>query len=185
MMTELEKWKAGELYNPNQDPTLLAMIHQAELRCFEYNRTAPTQPDELYRQLKGLLGSVGERCRIIQPFKCDYGFNIHVGEDFFANCNLVVLDGAPVRFGKHVYIGPNCGFYTAGHPFDIEQRNQGIEYACAITVGDNVWIGGHVCVMPGVSIGSNSVIGAGAVVTRDVPSGVLAAGNPCRVIKPI
>jgi len=184
-MTELEKSRVGLLYDPNHDPQLVDMIRQCEQRCYEYNHTPPAQLEGLTSQLRALLGGTGERVRIIQPFKCDYGCNIHVGEDFFANCNLVILDGAPVTFGDHVFVGPNCGFYTAGHPLDEPQRNQGLEYARPIVVGNNVWIGGNVCVMPGVTIGDGAVIGAGSVVTRDIPPRVLAFGNPCRVIKSI
>ena len=106
-----------------------------------------------------------------------------MGENFFANFNLVILDEARVTFGDNVFIAPNCAFYTAGHPLDVAQRNAGLEYSLPIRVGNNVWIGGNVCVMPGVTIGDNTVIGAGSVVVHDIPAGVLAAGNPCRVIR--
>ena len=119
------------------------------------------------------------------PFQCDYGYNIEIGENFFANFNCIIVDCAKVKFGNHVFIAPGCGFYTAGHPLDVSQRNQGLEYAYPITVGDNVWFGGNVSVLPGVTIGSNTVIGAGSVVNFDIPSGVIAAGNPCRVIREI
>ena len=108
-----------------------------------------------------------------------------MGENFYANVGLTILDGAPVTFGDNVFVGPYCGFHTAGHPLDAGQRNRGLEYARPITVGDNVWFGAQCCVLPGVTIGSGSVIGAGSVVTHDIPSGVLAAGNPCRVIRAI
>ena len=121
----------------------------------------------------------------MQPFWCDYGYNITFGENFFANHNLVILDCAKVTFGNNVFIGPNCGFYTAGHPIDFEQRNRGLEYAYPIKVGSNVWFGGGVQVMPGVSIGSNVVIGGGSIVTKDIPSNVIAVGNPCKVIREI
>ena len=117
------------------------------------------------------------------PFWCDYGYNIEIGENFFANHNTVILDGGGVTFGDNVFIAPNCGFYTAGHPIGFERRNQGLEYAYPITVGDNVWIGAGVQVLPGVTIGSDVVIGAGSVVTRDIPSHSVAVGNPCRVLR--
>ena len=120
----------------------------------------------------------------IEPnFFCDYGFNISFGENFYSNHNLVILDANKVEFGDNVFIGPNCGFYTSGHPIDFETRNKGLEYAKPIKVGNNVWIGGNVCVMPGVTIGSNVVIGAGSVVTKDIPDNCAAYGNPCKVAK--
>ena len=128
---------------------------------------------------------MGSGCRILAPFWCDYGCHIRVGREFFANHNMVILDAAPVTFGDHVFVAPNCGFYTSGHPIDAERRDRGLEYAYPITVGDHVWFGAGVHVMPGVTIGSNVVIGAGSVVTRDIPDGSVAVGNPCRVIRPI
>ncbi|MBQ0059589.1 MAG: sugar O-acetyltransferase [Lachnospiraceae bacterium] len=122
---------------------------------------------------------------ITAPFYCDYGCNISVGDNFYTNHNVTILDGAPVTFGDNVFIAPNCVFSTAGHPIDAEQRNQGLEIALPITVGNNVWIGTQVSVLPGVTIGDNTVIGAGSVVNKDIPSGVVAAGNPCRVIREI
>ena len=122
---------------------------------------------------------------IEQTFWCDYGYNIEIGENFYSNHNLIILDGAKVTFGDNCFIAPNCGFYTAGHALDIKQRNQGLEIAWPITVGNNVWFGGNVIVLPGVSIGDGCIIGAGSVVNKDIPSGVLAAGNPCRVIRKI
>ena len=119
--------------------------------------------------------------QIESNFFCDYGYNISVGENFYANHNLVILDGAKVEFGDNVFVGPNCGFYTAGHPIDIKSRNEGIEYAKPIKVGNNVWFGGNVSVMPGVTIGDNVTIGAGSVVTKDIPSNCVAYGNPCKV----
>ncbi|MFR7478870.1 MAG: sugar O-acetyltransferase, partial [Acutalibacteraceae bacterium] len=115
----------------------------------------------------------------------DYGSHIQIGENFYTNHNCIILDGAPVVFGDNVFIAPNCTFSTAGHPLDVEQRNEGLEYAYPITVGDNVWFGASVTVLPGVTIGSNTVIGAGSVVNRDIPSGVVAVGNPCRVLRTI
>lgn len=108
-----------------------------------------------------------------------------LGDNFFANHGLVLLDAAPITFGNNVFLGPDCGFYTSGHPVDFERRNTGLEYAWPITVGDNVWMGGGVRVMPGVTIGSNVVIGSGSVVTKDIPSGVVAVGNPCKPVRPI
>ncbi|MDE6581700.1 MAG: sugar O-acetyltransferase, partial [Duncaniella sp.] len=135
--------------------------------------------------LRRLLGEVKGSILIEQTFYCDYGYNIRVGENFYANFNLVILDGAPVTFGDNVFIAPDCGFYTAGHPLDATERNKGLEYARPITVGNNVWIGAKVSVLPGVTIGDNCVIGAGSVVNKDIPANSLAVGNPCRVIKKI
>jgi maltose O-acetyltransferase len=135
--------------------------------------------------MRKLLGKTGNRFEIIAPFYCDYGYNIEVGENFFANHNTVILDGAKVRFGDNVFVAPNCGFYTAGHPLDAERRNQGLEYAKPITIGNDVWIGAGVHVMPGVTIGNNVVIGAGSIVVKDIPDNSVAVGNPCRIPKHI
>ena len=145
----------------------------------------PSKLKERERILKDILGKTGESFCIHSPFWCDYGYNIELGENFFANHNCVILDGAKVTFGDNVFIAPDCGFYTAGHPLDVKQRNQGLEYAYPITVGNNVWIGGGVKVMPGVTIGDNVVIGSGSIVTKDIPNNVVAAGNPCKVLRSI
>ncbi len=135
--------------------------------------------------MRRILGHVEDSILIEQPFFCDYGYNISVGKNFYANFNLVILDGAKVTFGDNVFIAPNCGFHTAGHPIDPVERNKGLEYARPITVGNNVWIGASVTVLPGVTIGDNCVIGAGSVVTKDITAGSVAVGNPCRVIRKI
>lgn len=131
------------------------------------------------------MGKTGNNLTVESPFLCDYGYNIEVGENFYANYNCVMLDGAKITFGDNVLIAPDCGFYTAGHPIDAAQRNKGLQYDKPISVGDNVWIGGGVKVMPGVTIGNNVVIGGGSVVTKDIPDNVVAVGNPCRVIRKI
>ncbi len=151
--------------------------------CFEYNNLKPSLLEERDKLIRKIIGKAGKNIFIEQQFWCDYGFNIEVGDNFYANHGLVILDGAKVTFGDNVFIAPQCGFYTAGHPLDYETRNMGLEYALPITVGDNVWIGGMVSVMPGVKIGSGSVIGGGSVVIKDIPENVLAVGNPCRIIK--
>lgn len=132
-----------------------------------------------------LLGKTKGNFYVTAPFYCDYGYNIEVGENFYSNHNLVILDGGKVTFGDNVFIAPNCCFSTAGHPLDSEQRNKGLEFAYPITVGNNVWFGAGVIVLPGITIGDDVVIGAGSIVNRDIPSGVIAAGNPCRVIREI
>lgn len=180
---ELEKMMSGDLYDATNNTTLLDLLTQTQEMCHDYNQLRPSQSAERDALMRRILGKTGERFKIISPFFCDYGFNIEVGENFFANTNLVILDEARVTFGDNVFIAPNCAFYTAGHPLDVAQRNAGLEYSLPIRVGNNVWIGGNVCVMPGVTIGDNTVIGAGSVVVHDIPAGVLAAGNPCRVIR--
>ncbi|MNY21902.1 putative acetyltransferase [compost metagenome] len=122
---------------------------------------------------------------IEQPFMCDYGYNIEIGKNFYSNHNLIILDAAKVTFGENVFVAPNCSFYTAGHPVNFAERNEGLEYAHPITVGNNVWIGGNVVVLPGVAIGDNSIIGAGSVVNKSIPENVIAVGNPCKVVKTI
>ena len=184
IMTEKEKCALGLLYDPD-DKELGAERCLCRDLCFAYNHTSPSQLERLRDMMRQLLGKTGDAFKIHVPFWCDYGYNIEVGENFFAHHNLMILDAAKVRFGDNVFIAPDCGFYTSGHPFDAERRNQGLEYAWPITVGDNVWIGAGVRVVPGVTIGSDVVIGAGSVVTRDIPDHVVAAGNPCRVLREI
>ena len=127
----------------------------------------------------------GKQFVLEAPFRCDYGYNIHLGENFFANYNLVILDCARVSIGKNALIGPDVGIYTAGHPVHPVPRSRDLEFALPITIGDNVWIGGKVLINPGISIGDNAVIGSGSVVTRDIPSNVIALGNPCKVLREI
>lgn len=184
-MTEQEKAAAGLLYDANFDPELIAARGRAKDLCLDYNLTRSTQPHERQTLLHTLLAACGEDAVIEPPFYVDYGSNIRIGRGFFANHNLVILDGAAVTIGDHVFIGPNCCFSTAGHPLDPAQRNAGLEYAKPITVGSNVWIGMGVQVLPGVTIGDNAVIGAGSVVTHDIPAGMLAVGVPCRPVRAI
>lgn len=184
-MTEKEKCHLGLLYDANYDRELLLDREKAKELLYDYNRLRPSQQKEKTQLLKSFLGKTGENLIIESPFACDYGYNIEIGENFYANVNLVILDGAKVSIGANAFIAPNVGIYTAGHPLDAEQRNRGLEYARPVTIGNNVWIGAGVCILPGVTIGDNTVIGAGSVVTKDIPSNVLAVGNPCRVIKEI
>lgn len=184
-MDEKEKMLAGELYDANNNEELIKERTIAKDKCFEYNNIKPSEVEKRKELMKQILGKTGKDFLIEQPFVCDYGYNIEIGENFYANHNLVILDGNKVQFGNNVFIAPNCGFYTAGHPLDAETRNKGLEYAKTIKVGNDVWIGGNVVVLPGVTIGNNVVIGAGSVVTKDIPSNSVAVGNPCRVIKTI
>jgi maltose O-acetyltransferase len=185
MMTEKEKMLAGELYDANYNPDLIEERKVAKDLCYDFNHLRPSDTEAQQQIMRKLLGKTGNRFEIIAPFYCDYGYNIEVGENFFANHNTVILDGAKVRFGDNVFVAPNCGFYTAGHPLDAERRNQGLEYAKPITIGNDVWIGAGVHVMPGVTIGNNVVIGAGSIVVKDIPDNSVAVGNPCRIPKHI
>ena len=183
-MNEKEKMLSGELYNPLQKD-LLELRQRAKNLCYEYNKINPQNLEEKSIILKELLGKTGDNFLIEPNFFCDYGFNIEIGENFYSNHNLVILDPAKVTFGDNVFIGPNCGFYTAEHPINSIERNKGLEYAKPITVGNNVWFGGGVNVLAGVSIGNDVVIGAGSVVTKDIPANSVAVGNPCKVIRNI
>lgn len=185
MNTKKMNVKPGVLYDANYDPELVAERIAAKELCFELNNLRPSLTMKREEIMRRLLGKAGMNCQIEPPFYCDYGYNIEFGNNVFINHECVILDGAKVILGNNVFVAPQCGFYTAGHPLDHERRNEGLEYALPITVGDNVWIGGQVCILPGVTIGSGSVIGAGSVVNKDIPAGVLAAGNPCRVIRKI
>ena len=183
-MSEREKMISGGMYNP-MVPELEQARFNAKSLCIEYNNLPVNARDEKKEILKKLFGKTGDAITIEPNFFCDYGFNIECGENFYINHNCVILDCAKVKFGTNVFIGPNCGFYTAIHPIKAEERNTFIESAKPITVGDNVWIGGNVVILPGVTIGSNTVIGAGSVVSKDIPDNVVAVGNPCKVIKNI
>lgn len=182
-MTEKEKQEAGYLYTPTDD----MKTHRFSVQdaCCEYNKLLPSEVKERRDFLSKILGKVGKNCNILPPFRCDYGYHIELGENFFANYNFIVLDGNYVKIGDNVWIAPNVGIYAAGHPFDMEERINGLEYAFPVEIGDNVWIGGGVSIIGGVKIGKNSIIGAGSVVTKDIPEGVLAVGNPCRVVRKI
>lgn len=172
----------GELYNANH-PQLVDERNAARKILFQLNSTF--EREKRKDILSALLGSVGKEFVIESTFHCDYGYNIHLGENFYANVGCTILDGAKVTFGDNVLLAPNVGIYTPGHPLDVEQRVSGLEYAYPISIGHNVWIGADVTILPGVTIGDNTVIGAGSVVTKDIPANVVAVGNPCRVLKEI
>jgi len=182
MPTEREKMLAGELYDP-LDPQLVAERRRARTLLQALNGMGEDRLRERARILKELFGAAGEDLWVEPPFYCDYGSNIAVGRKVFFNFNCVLLDPAPIRIGDNVLFGPAVQVYTATHPFDATQRRQGLEFARPVEIGSDVWIGGGVIILPGVTIGSQAVIGAGSVVTKDIPPGALAAGNPCRVIR--
>ena len=184
MKSEKEKMISGKTYKAFGDE-LLAERQYAKEMIFDFNSLRPNQIDERNEILKRLLGKTKDKYFIEPPFRCDYGYNIEIGENFYSNYNLIILDCAPVKIGDNVLIGPNVSIYTAGHPLHYEIRNQEYEYAFPIIIGDNVWIGGNVVINPGVSIGENSVIGSGSVVTKDIPKNVIAIGNPCKVLRVI
>jgi len=184
MKTEKEKMINGELYYANTKE-LTTLRLEAQRACFRYNQIDPKHHKERKALIKKLFGTTGTMFCVEQPFYCDYGFNIHIGENFFSNYHLTILDCAPVKIGSNVMFGPNVSIYTAGHPIEAEERNSGLEFALPVTIGDNVWIGGNTIINPNVSIGDNTVIGSGSVVTKDIPANVVAVGNPCRVLREI
>ena len=183
-MKEKRKMISGKLYNPMMENLPTERLNVKKL-CQKYNFLAVDDILKRTNLMTKILRKTGEVFCIEQPFWCDYGYNIEIGENFYSNHNLVILDCAKVKFGDNVFVGPNCGFYTAEHPIDAETRNKGLEFAKPIVVGNNVWFGGGVTVLAGVTIGDNVVIGAGSVVVKDIPSNVVAVGNPCKVIKHI
>ncbi|MBR1731896.1 MAG: sugar O-acetyltransferase [Ruminococcus sp.] len=183
-MTEKERMLSGKLYSA-LDNELRSDMKSCKLKLARFNSMLMDKTEERVELLRDILGGAGEWLYIEPPFYCDYGRNIFVGDNFYANYNLHILDCGKVTVGDNVFIGPMCGIYTAAHPIDAEVRNSGIEYAKEIKIGNNVWIGGGVSINPGVTIDDNVVIGSGSVVTKDIPSDCVAAGNPCRVIRPI
>ena len=184
-MKEWEKAQQGYLYDANYDKEIVEERTRCADLCYEFNLCRPSDTAKQQELLNRMLGSIKGNPVITAPFYCDYGFNITIGENFYTNHNVTILDGAKVTFGDNVFIAPNCVFSTAGHAIDSEQRAKGLEIARPITVGNNVWIGANVSVLPGVTIGNSSIIGAGSVVNKDIPEGVIAAGNPCKVIRKI
>ncbi len=183
-MNQKERMLAGLPYKPWLDGLSEERLENKK-RVYEFNRLSPEAVEEQDRLIREILGKTGDSVHIEAPFHCDYGYNIEVGENFFANFNLTILDVSTVQIGKNAQIGPNVSIYTAGHPVHPDSRNSGYEYGIPVTIGDNVWIGGNVIILPGVTIGNNAVIGAGSVVTKDIPDSVIAAGDPCRIIREI
>ena len=184
-MTEKEKMLASEVYSA-VDPELLEELMVTREMLYEYNSLHPSETRRMKEILKGLLGYVADDEFLInQPFRCDYGKQISIGKRFFANFNFTVLDEARVTIGDDCFIGPNVSIYTACHSTDPVERNSRQEWARPVTIGHNVWIGGSVTILPGVTVGDNSIVGAGAVVTKDVPANVIVVGNPARVLRQI
>ena len=184
MVNQKERMLAGLPYKAWLDGLREERITN-KLRLQEYN-TLP--PDDFKRKdlsIREILGKAGKDVWIESPFFCDYGYNIEVGDNFYANFNCTILDVGKVIIGDNVMLAPNVAIYTAGHPIHPDSRNSGYEYGIGITIGSNVWIGGNTVVNPGVTIGDNAVIGAGSVVTKDIPANTIAAGVPCRVIREI
>ena len=184
-MTEKEKARQGLLYDANYDEELLAERRRCKELCFQFNQLSPLKELEQKEIIGKLFGKTKENFCVTAPFYCDYGYNIEIGENFYSNHNLVILDGAKVKIGDNVFIAPNCCITTAGHPINIDERNRGLEYAYPIKIGNNVWIGAGVNILPGVTIGDNVTIGAGSVVNKSIPANSIAVGNPCKVIKTI
>ncbi|EKO3590924.1 sugar O-acetyltransferase [Vibrio metschnikovii] len=183
-MTEREKMLSGEYYDPS-DAELVKLRLEARLLTEKLNQTSVSCPDKRVEIVKSLLGSTGNSIHIESTFNCDYGLNIHVGENFYANFGCVILDVAEVRIGENCFIAPQVGIYTATHPIDPIQRNSGVEFAKPIRIGNNCWIGGHATINPGVTLGDNVVVASGAVVTKSFGSNVVIGGNPARVLKAI
>ncbi|WP_349549914.1 sugar O-acetyltransferase [Leuconostoc pseudomesenteroides] len=174
----------GDLYH--QDEALFELNMRARDKIFEYNQLRHRDLKKRQDILESLLGETGKNIFIEIPLQVDYGFNIHVGDNFFGNNNLTLADAAPIHIGDNVLIGPYTGIYTGGHSIDPDLRTkEGAEYAFPVTIGDNVWIGANVTITPGATIGENSVIGAGSVITKDIPANVVAFGNPAKVAREI
>lgn len=182
MKTEKEKMLQGEMYDAG-DPLLVAERIKARRLTRLYNETTETEDDKRVEILKMLLGSTGERFYIEPSIRVDYGYNIHIGEDFFANFDCVFLDVCKIEIGDNCFIAPGVHIYTASHPLNPEKRNSGAEFCVPVKIGDSVWIGGGAIINPGVTIGNNVVIASGSVVTKDVPANVVVGGNPAKIIK--
>ena len=184
-MTDKELMLKGELYIPSNDPQLAKDCARSRRITRLFNATTEADLDTREELIRELFGGTGEHFYIEPPFRCDYGSNIYIGENFYTNFDCIILDVCEVHIGDNVMFGPRVCVYTAGHPIDPGVRTEALEFGKPVTIGNNVWIGGNVVINPGLTIGDNVVIGSGSVVTRDIPDGVVAAGNPCRVLRKI
>lgn len=183
-MNEKQRMLAGLPYKSWLDGLNEERIEN-KLKIYDYNLIPPNEQEKMLTMIKNILGKTGHNIFIEQPFHCDYGKNIEVGDNFYANYNCIILDVGKVTIGENVMFAPNVSIYTAGHPIHPESRNSGYEYGLPVTIGNSVWIGGSVVINPNIKIGNNVVIGSGSVVTKDIPDNTVAAGNPCRVIRKI
>ena len=183
-MKEKEKMLLGKWYDATDQELVKQRLNAKDL-CFELNQIKPSNLEKRNSIINKLLGYQPDNLELLSPFTCDYGNNIVLGKNVFINSNCYFMDGAKITVGDNVFIGPSCGFYTANHPLDYQTRNQGIEQALPILIGNNVWLGGNVIVLPGVEIGDGCVIVAGSVVTKDIEANSIATGVPCKVIKKI
>lgn len=183
-MTEKELMLSGQLYLAD-DPELTAGRDRARKLTDKINASPPEQEEHRQALFRELFGSIGENFTINSSFHCDYGSNIHIGKNFYANYDCMIIDVCNVDIGDNVFFAPRVCVFTAGHPIDAEIRSTQLEFGKSVTIGNNVWIGGNTVINPGVTIGDNTVIGSGSVVTKDIPAGVVAVGNPCRVLREI
>ena len=183
-MTQKERMLAGMLYS-SRDDELREMAKKSRYLTRLINSTTEEEIQRRNDLFRELLGGTGKKFHIEPPFRCDYGCNIYIGESFYANFDCIILDVAEVHIGDNCFFGPRTSIYTPNHPTDVEIRNKAVEYAQKVIIGNNVWLGGNVVINPGVTIGNNVIIGSGSVVTHDIPDNVVAAGNPCKIIRPI
>lgn len=184
-MREIDKMNEGKWYDANHDPLIVKQRMHADDLCFEYNQTKPSDIDTQKEILEKLKVKLGEGITLLAPVYMDYGYKVEIGNHTFINHNAYFMDGGGIKIGSNCFVGPNCGFYTAIHPLIAKERNTGLEKAHPITIEDNVWIGGDVTILPGVTIGEGSVIGAKSLVNKDIPKGVVAVGNPIRILREI
>ncbi|WP_318455605.1 sugar O-acetyltransferase [Photobacterium leiognathi] len=183
-MDILEQVHSQKVYFCNDEALANAQVECLEV-LYDFNQTRPSEYDKRQAIMKGLFATVGENCYIEPPLRANWGINTHIGNNVYANFNLTLVDDTHIYIGDSVMIGPNVTIATAGHPIDPDLRRDVAQFNIPVTIGNNVWLGAHVVVLPGVTIGENTVIGAGSIVTKDIPANVVAVGNPCRVLRPI